>query len=150
MAPAGPAGRWAPSFGFFTYAIWRFAENIDGAKQFLVDYVAASREAFLASGFQNKPTFQDAVPDLADLVADDPVAAPPDKYAVLADGASWSTNLGYPGHTNRAVGEVYDRGIITRMMARAATGERSPEEAVEEADHEVRQIFEEWEVAGRP
>jgi multiple sugar transport system substrate-binding protein len=36
-APEGPAGRLAPSFGFQTYIIWKFAENIEGAKQFLAD-----------------------------------------------------------------------------------------------------------------
>ena len=63
--PEGPAGRLGPAFSFFTYFIWNFAENIEGAKQFLVDYIGHSREAFLASRFQNTPAFPDTVPDLA-------------------------------------------------------------------------------------
>ena len=56
--PEGPAARLAPSFGFHTYIIWNFAENIDGAKQFLADYIGHSREAFLASGFQTRRRFR--------------------------------------------------------------------------------------------
>ena len=55
--PAGPAARLGPAFMFFNYVIWSFADNIEGAKQFLVDYIGQSREAFLASGFQNTPAF---------------------------------------------------------------------------------------------
>ena len=83
--PEGPAARLAPSFGFHTYVIWKFAENIDGAKQFLADYIGHSREAFLASGFQNTPAFPDTVPDLATVVANDAGAGSPGKYSLLAD-----------------------------------------------------------------
>jgi multiple sugar transport system substrate-binding protein len=69
--PEGPAGQLGPSFGFRPYVIWRFAENIEGAKRFLVDYAANLRRAFLASGFQNMPGLPGAVPDLAGLVAND-------------------------------------------------------------------------------
>ncbi|MDA1356405.1 MAG: extracellular solute-binding protein [Proteobacteria bacterium] len=37
------------------YVIWNFAENIDGAKTFLVDLVGQSRKGFLASKFYNMP-----------------------------------------------------------------------------------------------
>jgi multiple sugar transport system substrate-binding protein len=147
-APMGPAGRLGPSFGLFTYVIWNFAENIEGAKQFLVDYIASSRDAFLASGFQNMPSFAGTVPDLPALVANDRVATPPDKYAVLAEGASWTTNFGYPGYTNAAIAEVFDRGVVSRMLARAATGELTPDDALDQADAEVRQIFERWRDGG--
>ena len=69
--PAGPARRLGPPFSYFNYLIWSFAENIDGAKQFLVDYVGQSREAFLASRLQNTPAFPDTVPDLATIVSTD-------------------------------------------------------------------------------
>ena len=32
-----------------TYVIWKFAKNIDGTKQFLVDYMGQFRHGFLAS-----------------------------------------------------------------------------------------------------
>jgi multiple sugar transport system substrate-binding protein len=41
--PQGPAGRLGPAFGVDNYIIWKFAENIEGARKFLVDYVGQSR-----------------------------------------------------------------------------------------------------------
>jgi multiple sugar transport system substrate-binding protein len=148
-APAGPVTRLAPSFGVLTYIIWNFAENIELAQQFLVDYLGSSRDALLASGFQNMPSFAGAVPDLAQLVANDPVATPADKYRVLAEGPSWTTNVGHPGHTTGAIGEVYRQGVLTRMLAAAATGRLTPEDALDEADRELRRIFQDWEASGK-
>jgi multiple sugar transport system substrate-binding protein len=147
--PAGPAGRLGPAFSFFTYIIWNFAENIDGAKQFLVDYIGHSREAFLASGFQNTPAFPDTVPDRATVVAEDAAAVSPGKYALLADVATWTTNVGHPGYTNPAISEVFHKGLIPTMCARAATGQLTPEEALDQADSEVRRIFQKWKDSGK-
>jgi multiple sugar transport system substrate-binding protein len=148
-APEGPVGRLAPSFGFLTYFIWKFAQNDEGARQFLVDYTGHTRQGFLESGFQNMPSFPDAAPDLAQLVANDSSATPRDKYRVLAEGASWTTNIGYPGYTNAAVAEAWGSGLIPKMCARAATGELTPEEALDQADTEVRQIFQKWHDRGK-
>ncbi len=148
-APVGPSARLAPSFGFLTYVVWNFAQNIEGAKRFLVDYVASSRQAFLASGFQNMSTFPVAVPDLAALVANDPAASPPDKYSVVVDAPSWTTNIGHPGYTSPAISEIYNKGIISTMCARVATGQLTPEEALDQADREVRAIFQNWKERGK-
>jgi multiple sugar transport system substrate-binding protein len=147
--PEGPAGRLSPSFGFYTYFIWNFAENVEGAKQFLIDYIGHSKEAFLASEFQNMPTFPGAVPTLAQLAANDSRAHRPDKYRVLAEAAAWTTNIGHPGHTNAAIAEVYAQGLIPAMYAQAATGQLTPEEALEQADNQVRLIFDKWKEAGK-
>jgi multiple sugar transport system substrate-binding protein len=148
-APAGPSGRLAPPFGFHAYFIWNFADNVDGAKKFLVDYIGQSREAFLASGFQNMPAFPDTVPNLATLVANGARASPPDKYALLAEVASWTTNVGYPGYTNPAISEIFQKGLIPTMCARAATGQLTPEDALDQADREVRAIFQNWKERGK-
>jgi multiple sugar transport system substrate-binding protein len=148
-APEGPAARLAPSFGFHTFVIWSFAENIDGAKQFLADYIAHSREAFLASGFQNAPAFPDTVPNLGTLVANDAGTGSPEKYALLADLPTWTTNVGHPGYTNPAIAEIYSKGIVSTMFARAATGQLTPEEALDQADREVRAIFQMWQARGK-
>lgn len=66
--PEGPAGRAGPVFAINNYVIWRFARNIDGAKKFLVDYIGRFRESFIASGFQNMPSYPGSVPDFAALV----------------------------------------------------------------------------------
>jgi multiple sugar transport system substrate-binding protein len=147
--PAGPSGRLGPSFGFYTYCIWSFAANIEGAKQFLVDYTASSRQACLASGFQNMPSFPGAVPDLPQVLGNDAHATPPEKYSELADAATWTTNIGYPGYTNAAVDEIVSVGLIPMMCRSAVTGQRTPEQALDEADAEVRRIFAKWQEIGK-
>jgi multiple sugar transport system substrate-binding protein len=89
------------------YVIWKFAENIEGAKQFLVDYVGDFRQAFLASQFYNFPCFPGTVPDLKALITDDAQATPRDKYKVFADVSAWMTNVGYPGYANAAENEIF-------------------------------------------
>ncbi len=145
--PAGPASRLG-SFGFYTYSIWKFAENPEGAKQFLVDYVGQSRAAFLASGFQNMPCYPDTIPDLEALTggAGNGVAG---KYGLMKDVASWTTNTGHPGYTNPAVSEVYQRGTISKLFADVATGRLTPEQALDGADREERAIFDRWRERGQ-
>ena len=147
--PGGPAGRLGPSFGFYTYFIWNFAENIEGAKQFLVDYTASSRQACLASGFQNMPCFPDTTPDLPQVVAADDRAVPPGKYSELASAPAWTTNIGYPGYTNAAVDEIVSAGLLPTMFASAVTGSLTAEEALDQADARVREIFRKWEEMGK-
>jgi multiple sugar transport system substrate-binding protein len=148
-APEGPVGRLAPSFGILTYFIWNFAEGVEVARRFLVDYIGSSRQAFLASGFQNMPSFPEATPDLAQLVMNDAHATPPDKYGVLKDGSNWTTNIGYPGYTSAAIAEVYKSGVVPKMCVRAATGQVTPEEALDQADSQVRLIFDKWKASGK-
>ena len=76
-------------------------------------------------------------------------AKPTDKYKVLKDGATWTTNIGYPGYTNAAVAEVYRSGVVPTMCARAASGEVTPEEALDQADSQVRLIFDKWKASGK-
>jgi multiple sugar transport system substrate-binding protein len=141
--PAGPAARLG-SFGFYTYSIWKFAQNIEGAKQFLVDYVGQSRAAFLASGFQNMPCYPNTVPDLETITAGGVSA----KYELMKDVASWTTNAGNPGNTNPAISEVYGRGTVSRMFGDVATGRTTPEEALDRADREERAVFDKWRERG--
>ncbi len=148
--PAGPDGvAIGPAFGFLTYMIWTFAENVDGAKQFLVDLVGSSRAAFLASGFQNMPSYPDTIPDMAELVAGDAAGTPTGRYDLLSGTARWNTNAGYPGFTNAAVDEVFAKGLVPTMFAAAARGALSPEAALDVADAEVKRIFEQWRERGK-
>jgi multiple sugar transport system substrate-binding protein len=147
--PQGPVGRLTPMNGFQSYLIWKFAKNIDGAKQFLVDYMGQFRHSFLASELYNTPCFPQTVPDLQKLCAHDPKAQPPDKYKVLSDAGTWTTHFGYPGYTNAAVAEIYNSGLLGKMMGQAATGKLSPEEALHQADAEMQRIFQKWRERGK-
>jgi multiple sugar transport system substrate-binding protein len=131
------------------YVIWKFAANIDGAKQFLVDYIGNFRQGFLASEFYNFPCFPQTVPDLKTLIARDDKAKPPEKYKVLADALDWVTNVGYPGYANAATDEIFNTWVISTMFAQAATGKLTPEEALTQADAQVQRIFLKWRERGK-
>jgi multiple sugar transport system substrate-binding protein len=145
--PEGPAGKVGPMFAANTYTIWRFAKNPEGAQKFLVDYIGRFQEGFLASGFQNMPSFPDSVPNFAQHVG--PETGPAGRYGVLADVPATMTNLGNPGYANAATDEVRGSGIIPTVFARAATGEMTPEEALDQADKAIRPIFDKWRDAGK-
>jgi multiple sugar transport system substrate-binding protein len=126
------------------YVIWKFSENIDGAKKFLVDYIDGFKQAFLASEFYNFPSFAKTVPDLTQIIAKDPKAVPPDKYAVLADVLDWATNVGYPGYSNAAIDETFNTWVINTMFARAASGAETPENALKQAETAMKAIWAKW------
>ena len=146
--PAGPARRIGLPHATSVYVVWRFAENVEGAKAFLVDLVGQSGEAFQASESYNFPAFPDRVKDLRTFLAKDPRATPPDKYAVLGDALEWTTNLGAPGYANAALDEAYGTWVLNTMFARAATGSDSAEDAVKQADQKLRTIWSKWQTRG--
>jgi multiple sugar transport system substrate-binding protein len=147
-APAGPVRRIGLAHIISVYVIWKFAENIEGAKQFLLDYIGHFRKVFLASEFYNFPCFPDTVPDVKKLIANDPKADPPDKYKVLEDVQEWTTNVGYPSYANAAIDEIFGTSVITTMFQKAATGEATPEDAIKEAEAKCKHIFATWKEKG--
>jgi multiple sugar transport system substrate-binding protein len=146
--PRGPVRRVGFPHATSVYVIWKFAENVGGAKAFLVDLVGHSREVFQASESYNFPAFPDRLPDLKALLAKDPKGSPPDKYAVLAGAFEWMTNLGAPGYASAATDDAYGTWILNAMFARAATGAVSPEDAVKEAETRYRRIWDRWKERG--
>jgi multiple sugar transport system substrate-binding protein len=143
-AAKGPVRRMGLEHVMNVYVIWKFAENIEGAKKFLVDYVGNFQRAFDASEFYNFPCFQKQVPDLKQRLQHDSKGKPADKYAVLADSLDWATNVGYPGYANAAIDDIYSNWIVNNMFAKAAQGVMSPEDAVKEAEAKARDIFAKW------
>ena len=79
--PKGPIRRMGLQSVTNAYAIWKFAENIEGAKKFLVDYVSDFQRAYSASEFYNFPCFPKTVPDLKEQIAHDKNANPPNTVA---------------------------------------------------------------------
>jgi multiple sugar transport system substrate-binding protein len=144
--PDGPSGRHA---SYVVGVYWDFAENPQTAKQFLVDFALASREAFLKSEFYSLPSFPGGVPDLSELVQGDSTAQPTGKYGLLGQATEWSTNVGYPGAANAAMDDVFNQFLVPRMFAAAARGEMSPEDAVTAAEAQMKPIFEKWRVRGK-
>ncbi len=130
------------------YVIWKFAENIAGAKQFLVDYIDNFRQGFLGSEFYNFPCFPSTVPDLKKMIEDDSKAKPRDKYKVLGSLMAQATNVGYPGYANAAIDEIFNTWVLNTMFARAATGDATPEDAIRDAEAACKRIFAKWQARG--
>ena len=128
LVPAlqGPARRITAEHVMNCYVIWKFADNIDGAKQFLVDLVDVFPAVFQKSEFYNFPCYPSTVPDLDQLLANDPKADPRGKYSVLAGALDWATNVGYPGYATAAIDEVFNTFVIPTMFARVAREELTP------------------------
>lgn len=148
-AAKGPVRRMGLEHVMDVYVIWKFAENIDGAKKFLVDYIGNFKQAFLASEYYNFPCFTQTVPDFKSLIANDPHAKPADKYKILEDSLEWATNVGYPGYANAAIDEIFSTWVISTMFAQAASGKLAPEDAMNQADQEVKRIFKKWKDKGK-
>jgi multiple sugar transport system substrate-binding protein len=146
LVPAlqGPVRRIAAEHVMNCYVIWKFAENIDGAKQFLVDLVDHFVQVFQESEFYNFPCYPSTVPDLDQRLANDPKADPPGKYAALSGVLDWATNVGYPGYATAAIDEVFNTFVVPTMFARVAREELTAAAAVEEAQREVERIFKKW------
>jgi len=147
-AAKGPVRRIGLEHLMSCYATWKFSDNIDGAKKFLVDFTGTFKQAFLASEFYNFPCFWSTVPDLKQLISNDPKAIPPDKYAVLADVLDWATNVGYPGYATAAISETWNTWLVNTMFAQCATGAETPEDALKQADKKMQAIWAKWKERG--
>lgn len=69
----------------------------------------------------------------------------------LPDGTvklGWSTNVGRPGFANPAISQIFDEFVLTDMFATAATGVRSPQQALDAANRQVKLIFNDWRQRG--
>ncbi|SIT35532.1 putative sugar uptake ABC transporter [Paraburkholderia piptadeniae] len=148
QALKGPAQRICLEHVMDCYVIWKFAENIAGAKQFLVDYIDNFRQGFLGSEFYNFPSFPSTVPDLMKLIEVDSKAKPRDKYKVLGTLMQQATNVGYPGYANAAIDEIFNTWVLNTMFARAATGNATPEDAIRDAESACKRIFAKWQARG--
>lgn len=148
QALQGPVRRIGMEHVMDCYVIWKFANNIDGAKQFLVDYIDHFRDGFLNSQFYNFPCFPGTVPDLEKLISNDSRGQPPDKYTVLGKLMNQATNVGYPGYANAATDEIFNTWVLNTMFAKAAAGNASPEDALSEANATCTRIFDKWRSKG--
>jgi multiple sugar transport system substrate-binding protein len=143
--PKGPVRR-IVQYYVPVYFTWKFAENIEGAKQFLVDYVGHSRRAFLAGKFRDFPSFPGTIPDLKEMITTDSRGHPPTKYKVLEDVLDWTANMGYPGYANAAIEEAGE--WIPKMFKEAAIGDAKPEDAIRDAEKQCKRIFSQWRESG--
>jgi multiple sugar transport system substrate-binding protein len=128
------------------------SDEMAAADAFMLDLTANYDQAVYNSEIYNFPAFKSTVPQLyapGGWLDVDPFGSnPQDKLKVLLSAEDWVTYLGYPGPSNPAVAEIYATNIIPTMMGRAALGEVTPEEAIAEAEAQIKEIFAKWRERG--
>src|SRR5680860_43093 len=150
--PGGPDWAKAHGHAVMIYQIPDYSPNQDTAREFLLYLTDNYAEAVDQSKYYNFPAYPSILPELTEdggLLDNDKFGSvPPDKLATLKTANDWTTNLGWPGPANAAIGEIFNLPIIPNMMARAATGLQTPEESVAQAEQEVTEIFDRWRAEG--
>jgi len=137
-----------------TYIIPKFSKNQDIAKEFLLylvdhasDYVYQSK--LYEFPVNPKTNAQDKLYGQGGWLDSDPYKSNPSgKLQVLKDATEWSVNVGYPGPASPAIGEIFDKNILPSMMAAAARGQKTPKQAVAEAEQQIKAIFTSWRQKG--
>src|SRR5258708_11387728 len=124
--------------------VWSFAQNQEGARQFLTDLVDRSQAIYEKSKGCNFPVYPTMVPDLIGRLSNDPQADPSWKYEVLKNAPRWTVNLGHPGFADPATMEIYNSFVIPRMFLSVVKVERSPGDAAKAAEAEVTKIADKW------
>lgn len=164
---AGPSGdAWANVHVLYNYIIPKFAKaREDVAKRFILHLAANYDQAMYYSKLYNSPSYfgtpvpsgdrtypavKDAktLKDLNDVwFTNDPFKLPGEadgKLKPLIPATKWTTNLGHPGYSNPAVGEVFNTFVLPNMMAKAARGDLKPEQAVDQAAKQIESIYAQW------
>lgn len=154
LGPAliGPNGdQYASAHVWSVYVIPEYVEGpeLEAAQAFLLHLTANYNQAVFNSKLYNFPAFASTVPELEGWLLQDPFGSrPTDKLTVLNTAKDWVTWLGFPGPANPAIGEVFGTNLIVNMMAEAARGEKTPEQAVADAETQINAIFDKWRDAG--
>ncbi len=148
----GPSGKGLASQHVVrSYIVPKWAKNVDKIKQFLVDLVGADHDAVYNSQLYDFPAFA-STPGVAPLpgwLSNDPFGSKPaNKLNVLAGAQAWTTNVGYPGPANAAIGEIFSTNVLPTMMAAAAQGKSTPQQAVASAASQCEAIFSKWRAKG--
>jgi multiple sugar transport system substrate-binding protein len=142
--PAGPNGRLGLEHVMGCYVIWKFARNKAAARKFLVDLEVKYTGAFENSRFYNFPSWPNSVRNIRRRLERDP-AQPKGKYVILDEiNRKYTKNVGYPGFSNAAIDEVFNKFLVPQMFAEVAQGKQSPADAARRFDGEFKQIFQKW------
>lgn len=142
----GPAAALAAQHVMYNWIIPDFSGiNVAAAEEFLLHYTENSPSVTWHSKLYDFPAFPPLVPDLNAWLDNDPFGAnPANKLSVLKSSTEWATNLGHPGPANPAIGQIFAEAIIPVMFAEAARGDKTPAQAVADAESQIKGIFEDW------
>jgi len=149
--PRGPVTRRGFEHVMGCYTIWKFSPNKAAAKKFLADLEINYKQAFIASKFYNFPSWPGAYPfsQIKKVAGQDP-HKPHGKYQVLTVIAQkYTVNPGWPGHSNAAFDEMFNKFLIPKMFAQVSQGKMSAADAVSAANHDISAIYAKWRKAGK-
>ena len=147
----GPERALAAQHVLYNWIVPNHAANPDAAQEFLLHYTGNYAHATYNSKLYDFPAFIERVPNLDSWIREDPFGStPPDKLGFMTfdDVVKWTTNIGHPGPTNPAIGEVFGTNVIPTMLAQAARGAMDPEDAVAAAESQIQRIFDRWRSQG--
>lgn len=152
----GPTGKvHQTAHVWFIYVVPKYVTDknqIEAAKKFMLDLTANYSSDTYYSKLYDFPAYPKTVPQLeqkAGWIDDDPWGSqPPDKLSVMRGALAWTGWLGYPGYANPATSEIYNTFLVSTMMAEAARGEKTPEQAIKATAAQMQQIVEKWKKLG--
>ena len=111
-----------------------------------------TRSHFTNSGFYNFPAWTNAVPGgfrAMNRMAAADTHKPRGKYTILTSIARrYTTNVGYPGFANAAVGDIFNQFLIPQMFAQVAQGKMTPADAARSMQGQFRTIYGKWRAQG--
>jgi multiple sugar transport system substrate-binding protein len=149
--PKGPHGRLGLEHVMGAYSIWKFAQNQENAQRFLADLIINYKEATTASQLYNFPSFPGAFPykQIRKAAAAD-THPPHGKYTILTTIAEkYTHNIGYPGTTNAAIDEIFQKYLIPQMFAQVSQGKMSAADSVKSTAAQVKDIYARWKERGK-
>jgi multiple sugar transport system substrate-binding protein len=141
----GPKAALAAQHVIYQWVVPKYAANADAAKEFLLHYTANFAAVTYHSELYDLPGWPSIVPQLNGWLDNDPFGAkPPNKLSLLKGATNWSANIGYPGPSSPAIGEVFNTFVLPNMFARAARGQVGAKQAVADAERQINAIFRNW------
>ncbi len=151
-ALGGPKKKLASQHVMFVWIIPKHSKNPDAAKEFLLHLAEHYGDDVLNAEMYNLPAFPSTAANLSTaggLLDKDPYGSNPvDKLAFLKNAEDWSINIGYPGTSNAATSEVFNKNIVPQMFANAAKGVMTPAQAIADAEAKIKAIYEKWRALG--
>ncbi|MFB4296395.1 ABC transporter substrate-binding protein [Actinomadura sp. NTSP31] len=145
----GPKAALAAQHVIQQWIVPKYSPNAAAAKEFLLHYTANFPSVTYHSELYDLPGWPSLVPQLHGWLDNDPYGAKPaNKLSLLKNATSWSANIGYPGPSNPAIGEIFNTNLLPTMFGRAARGQTSAKQAVADAERQINAIFKNWRTRG--
>jgi multiple sugar transport system substrate-binding protein len=142
LQPKGPGAKGARRNGVDAnaWAVWRWANDVDTAKAFIVDWYDQWQEwGKVTSGYNSPPLvdmWKKPMPGLEDP-----------NFKIMEDWRELSFVAGWQGPFHQAIEEINATFVMPNMFARAVRGE-APEAAMRWAEAEYKRIYQKHGLGG--